>query len=182
MPSSLQVDVEVARQGIRSPFGSSPDTTHVGRTRLAVSNLEASIDFYGRIIGLHQLASSACPEAHRVARFGTPNGKVLSAEPSGDSEPHGALPTIDEALSQPGTALDAQPTPKTLVAAESEDMHAAGGDGVSGAAATTRVTRKRARSDAIAYRRHSLSASTSGLLHRQGCECLSPPGASPAHW
>lgn len=59
--------------GIPSPSYRLPDTAHVGRVRLAVSNLERSLSFYSDVIGLALLK-----ESKRDAQFGAAaDGRVL---------------------------------------------------------------------------------------------------------
>ena len=53
--------------GIAPPAFRLPDDTHVGRVQLQVSDLQRSIDYYERVIGLHVIArtdDSAVLTAH----------------------------------------------------------------------------------------------------------------------
>jgi catechol 2,3-dioxygenase len=50
---------------------------HVGRVRLAVSDLGRSVQFYSRVIGLAELGRGVSEGGHPVARLGAPDGREL---------------------------------------------------------------------------------------------------------
>jgi catechol 2,3-dioxygenase len=49
----------------------------VGRVRLAVSDLERSVEFYSRVIGLEELSRGVSDAGHPMARLGSPEGRAL---------------------------------------------------------------------------------------------------------
>lgn len=66
------MEVQESTQYTRRPPGYRlPDATHVGRVRLAVSNLERSVAFYSEIIGLAVLKQSASSRLVQLGAHGS---------------------------------------------------------------------------------------------------------------
>jgi catechol 2,3-dioxygenase len=74
--TTMSPAMESAVAGIRPPSYRLPAQTRIGMVRLAVSNLESSIAFYGGVVGLAVLERT-----DRFARLGTTaNGTILEME------------------------------------------------------------------------------------------------------
>jgi len=82
---TLSPAVENTAVGIHPPSYRLPAQTRIGLVRLAVSNLERSIAFYGGVIGLAVLERT-----ERSARLGTAaNGTILELEEQAAVRPLG---------------------------------------------------------------------------------------------
>ena len=64
-------------RGIASPLGSLPGSTHIGRVRLAVSDLQTSLSFYRDIVGLRLFETGEDANREPMALLGTRGGTVL---------------------------------------------------------------------------------------------------------